>query len=149
MKEKHISDAVFVAVGGDGSINEIAKALVNHQSTLGIIPIGSGNGLARHLNISFDMEKALETIINGVEIKMDAGILNGQHFFVTAGIGFDAEVAHNFSQRNTRGLLGYVKETLKLYPLYSPSLYQITADNQLKKRKAFSVTIANCSQYGK
>lgn len=147
-KKKGDPDKVFVCIGGDGSINEVGRALINEKNQVGIIPMGSGNGLARHLGIPLDVKGALNTLIHGETIKMDVGFINDRPFFVTAGVGFEAEVAHHFSQRQTRGLIGYVKETLRLFPTYKPREYHISSSSIDKKVKAFSITVANSSQYG-
>jgi len=79
---------------------------------------------------------------------MDGGTLNGKHFFVTCGVGFDAEVSYNFSQRSLRGLLGYVKESISLYPLYKSKKYRLISENKSSISEAFSISVANASQYG-
>lgn len=139
----------FVAVGGDGTVNEIAKALINTQANMGIIPIGSGNGLARHLQIPLKPELALHTI-NQKNIKaIDYGIINDSPFFCTCGVGFDALIGEKFAQCKGRGLSNYVKTTIREYFNYKPEIYQITIDNERKmERQAFLITFANGSQYG-
>lgn len=141
-------NCVIVAVGGDGSLNEVAQSLLGSESSLGIIPQGSGNGLARHLKIPMDTEAALLELLNGESVKMDAGTLNGKHFFVTCGIGFDAEVSYSFSKGNLRGLAGYVKESMILYPMYKSKKYRITNKGKTIEHEAFSISVANASQYG-
>lgn len=138
----------LIAVGGDGTVNEIGSQLIGSDTPLGLIPLGSGNGLARHLKIPLQPIKALEVILEGTTTKIDAGKLNEKVFFVTCGLGFEAEVAHNFNRRNSRGIIGYLKETIKLYPSYSSEHYKLKYDGIIKNRKAFSVTIANASEYG-
>lgn len=142
------SNCVAVAVGGDGSVNEVAQGIMGGKASMAILPQGSGNGLARHLKIPMAIEPALLSLLDGESVLMDAGSLNGKSFFVTCGIGFDAEVSYNFSQRSTRGLLGYVAESLALYPLYRAKKYRIISNNELVDRDAFSISIANASQYG-
>ena len=145
MNEPHTT---LIAIGGDGTVNEIGSQLIGSETPLGLIPLGSGNGLARHLKLPLNPMKALAVILNGTSAKIDAGKLNEKVFFVTCGFGFDAEVAHNFNQRNSRGLIGYVKEIIKLFPSYSAKKYKLEYDGISKERKAFSVTVANTSQYG-
>ena len=99
----------IIAVGGDGTINEVASALVGTNIPLGIIPIGSGNGLARHLKIPLKIKKALQLAKEGVPQKMDVGLLNDKYFFCTAGIGFDASVANEFAKGKGRGLINLLK----------------------------------------
>ncbi len=142
------TDTVIVAIGGDGTVNEIGSALLHSNTPLGLIPVGSGNGLARHLKIPLQPLKALEVILEHQVARIDAGELNGKPFFITCGFGFEAEVTHNFNARKSRGLIGYVKEVLKLYPLYSSAKYRLQYNQKEKKRDAFSITIANSSQYG-
>ena len=94
---------VVVAVGGDGTVNEVGRALVHSSTILGIIPCGSGNGLARHLNISTDTKKAIE-VINACQVRnIDYGKINGYPFFCTCGIGFDAYISHKFALSKRRG----------------------------------------------
>tara|TARA_B100000508_G_scaffold93424_1_gene72987 strand:- start:1933 stop:2817 length:885 start_codon:yes stop_codon:yes gene_type:complete len=139
---------IVVAVGGDGSVNEVAQGLMGGKSSMGILPQGSGNGLARHLKIPMATQGALEVLLSGKSITMDAGTFNGNPFFVTCGIGFDAEVSYNFSKRTTRGLVGYVKESVALYPTYQSKKYRIEANGKSVENEAFSITVANASQYG-
>ncbi len=139
----------FVAVGGDGTINEIAKELINSDAVLGIIPLGSGNGLARHLRIPLIAKKAVE-VINGRNVQsIDYGIINDLPFFCTCGVGFDALISEKFDQGSGRGLINYIKITLKEFFRYIPETYELTIDNQpVFKRKAFLITFANASEYG-
>ena len=104
---------IVVAVGGDGTINEIARSLVHTNTALGIIPCGSGNGLARHLQISMDPRKALEILNDGIIDIIDYGKINGTDFFCTCGVGFDAFVSLKFANAGKRGLLTYLEKTLQ------------------------------------
>lgn len=139
----------FVAVGGDGTVNEIAKALINSQGILGIIPVGSGNGLARHLKIPLEPRKALQ-VINRLKYQaIDYGLINNNPFFCTCGVGFDALIGEKFAQCKGRGLSNYVKTTISEYFNYKPEVYQITIDNERTiSQPAFLITFANASQYG-
>ena len=139
----------FVAVGGDGTVNEIAKALINTKGIMGIIPVGSGNGLARHLHIPLQPRKAIQ-IINKLKYQaIDYGLINNSPFFCTCGVGFDALIGEKFAQCKGRGLANYVKTTIKEYFNYKPEMYQITIDNERTiNRPAFLITFANGSQYG-
>ncbi len=145
--QKAISEGAsrIIAVGGDGTINEIASALVGTNVTLGIIPIGSGNGLARHLKIPLNITKAHTLACTGKSQKMDVGLLNDKYFFCTAGIGFDATVANEFAKGKGRGLFNYVKATLKTILHYQPIEIAIN-DGEIEP--VFSLTIANASQFG-
>ena len=139
----------FVAVGGDGTVNEIAKALINTRGIIGIIPVGSGNGLARHLQIPMQPEKAIKLLNNLKYQAIDYGLINNTPFFCTCGVGFDALIGEKFAQCKGRGLTNYVKTTILEYFNYKPEMYQITIDNERTiNRKAFLITFANGSQYG-
>jgi YegS/Rv2252/BmrU family lipid kinase len=139
----------FVAVGGDGTVNEIAKALINTRAVMGIIPVGSGNGLARHLHIPLNPEKAIKMINKLNYQAIDYGLINDTPFFCTCGVGFDALIGDKFAQCKGRGLSNYVKTTIKEYFNYQPDTYHITIDNGEKiVQRAFLITFANGSQYG-
>jgi diacylglycerol kinase (ATP) len=139
---------VLVAVGGDGTINEVSKQVLAQDKVLGILPFGSGNGLSRYLRIPMNTVKAIE-VINGMHIKrIDTAIFNGKPYFNMAGMGFDAHISALFAADKNRGLSGYVKTGLKEMLDYQPQTYDITVDGQAYKRKAFVVSIANSSQYG-
>ncbi|MDR2465948.1 MAG: YegS/Rv2252/BmrU family lipid kinase [Prevotellaceae bacterium] len=137
-----------VAVGGDGTVNEVAKGLTGTAAALGIIPMGSGNGLARHIKMSRDYHKALAAVQNGKIITADYGLLNDKPFFCTAGIGFDAQVGKRFAQIGRRGLVSYAQASFEEYLRYRPAAYKITADGETFSRRAFLVTFANASQWG-
>ena len=139
---------IIVAVGGDGTINEIAGKILGQQKILGIIPFGSGNGLARSLNIPMNAKKAIK-IINELNVTtIDAATLNTKYFFNMAGIGFDAHISAAFAGNKTRGLNGYLKMVLKEIKSYHSEFYEITIDNVIYKRDAFILSIANSTQYG-
>lgn len=135
----------IIAVGGDGTVNEVASILTETTIPLGIIPIGSGNGLARHLNIPLQFEAALDKAINGHEIAIDVGLINNKKFFCTAGIGFDAQVAQLFSKSKKRGFINYIKATLSALTTYKPIEISI---NNAPIQKVYSLTFANASQFG-
>ena len=138
----------IVAVGGDGTVNEVASALVNTESVLGIVPSGSGNGLSNYLHIPSVIKQALEIIQYNFIRTIDAGKLNDQYFFCTCGIGFDALVGHDFARGNKRGLPGYVRSALKQFIHYRPKKYRLKIDGQKQKVRAFLITVANAGQYG-
>ncbi len=148
-------DAV-VAVGGDGTVNEVAKGLVksyqqsgiSRQTALGIIPMGSGNGFARHLNIPIRPQKALEMINHSEPISVDYGLANGKLFVSTCGTGFDAVVADNFAASNKRGFMTYVQNVLKDVFSYTPQTYHLVGDGLDVTHKAFLITFANANQWG-
>jgi YegS/Rv2252/BmrU family lipid kinase len=135
----------IIAVGGDGTINEVASVLVGKAIPLGVIPVGSGNGLARHLNIPLDYKKAFKKTLVGASIKIDVGYINHKPFFCTAGIGFDAAVAHRFAMGNGRGLINYMKATIITLFKYTPIQVRI---NNNAIEKVFSLSIANANQFG-
>ncbi|MEN9958105.1 MAG: Diacylglycerol kinase [Bacteroidota bacterium] len=135
----------IIAIGGDGTINEIGNALKGTNIPMGIIPLGSGNGLARHLNIPMDTVKALEIALHGHADYIDVLGWNKRAFFCTAGIGFDAKVAAIFHAGNGRGLLNYIKASLQAFQTYIP--IEIKVGTQ-PKQNYFSVTIANANQFG-
>ena len=139
---------IVVAVGGDGTINEVARSLVHTQTALGIIPCGSGNGLARHLMLPLDIKKALE-IINQCHIEaFDYGVINGLPFFCTCGMGFDAFISLKFAEAGKRGPITYVENVLKEGLKYKPETYEIIDDSGTARYKAFLIACANASQYG-
>lgn len=150
VREKLIENyRYFVAVGGDGTVNEIAKALINTQAILAILPIGSGNGLARHLKIPLQPAKAIRLINKQKFQAIDYGLINNTPFFCTCGVGFDALIGEKFAQCKGRGLSNYVKTTIIEYFNYKPEMYKITIDNERKINiPAFLITFANGSQYG-
>ena len=135
----------IIAVGGDGTINEVASVLVGKSIPLGIIPVGSGNGLARHLNIPLNYKKAFQKALVGATIKIDVGHINNRPFFCTAGVGFDAAVAHRFANSKGRGLLNYIKATIITLFKYKPIQVSI---NNAPIENIFSLSIANANQFG-
>ena len=139
---------VVVAIGGDGTINEIARSLVHTDTALGIIPCGSGNGLARHLHIPMEPKKALEVLNEGCLDTIDYGKINGTDFFCTCGVGFDAFVSLKFAHAGKRGLLTYLEKTLQESLKYQPETYELETENGVSKYKAFLIACGNASQYG-
>ena len=134
----------IVAVGGDGTVNEVAKLLVDQATPLGIIPLGSGNGLARHLGLPLTLSAALIRLFQGKIVTIDSAQLNGIPFFCTAGVGFDAYVGHLFSLQRKRGLATYIYVSLKSFLTYKPQRYRLNG----KEMKVFSISFANAGQYG-
>ena len=137
-----------LACGGDGTVNETARALCGSQTALGILPAGSGNGLARHLGIPMDVELAMEIVCQRNVVPSDYGSVNGVPFFCTFGMGFDAAVSHRFARQNHRGLLSYVRSALSEYVQFRPTTYTISANGKLLTEKAFLVAVCNASQWG-
>lgn len=136
---------IIVAVGGDGTVNEVASCLLHSQAALGIVPTGSGNGLARHLNIPMNPKKALRVIAEGQVTAIDSGEVNGHPFFCTAGVGFDAVVAERFASIKGRGFINYIKACLSEYMKYTP---EILSDSDAQSYKGFLLTVCNANQYG-
>ena len=148
-KEEASDNKVVIAVGGDGTVREVALGLLESSAVLGIIPQGSGNGLARHLGISQNINKALEQTISCEVINMDIGLMNNEMFFVTAGIGLDAEVSAAFAKADGRGLKNYVKSFFKVWPSYESKEYKLRIDNGEECNiKALMMTFANAGQWG-
>lgn len=139
---------IIAAVGGDGTVNEIARAITNTEIKLAIIPLGSGNGLARTLKIPMNTIAALELLNNYKCIKIDSAKINQRAFFNIAGVGFDAQISNAFAQTKNRGLLGYIKTSFKEIVSYNVQEYIIQFEEKEIKRKAFLISIANSSQYG-
>ena len=148
--KKHLKKKIryFVAVGGDGTVNEIASVLINTKSVLGIIPMGSGNGLARHLQIPMAPAKAFKVINQLVSMKIDYGLMNKIPFFCTCGVGFDALIGDKFAKEKQRGFETYVMTTINELLAYKPQRYTLEFPDYTIKRQAFLITFANSSQYG-
>lgn len=137
-----------ITAGGDGTVNEVAKELINTDTIFGIIPFGSGNGLARDLNIPLDASKAINIIKEGNVRTIDYGSANGNIFFCTCGVGFDAFISDKFADEKKRGPLGYVRNIVEGVIEFKPEEYKIIHDDGELVEKAFLVTCANASQYG-
>jgi len=139
---------VIVAVGGDGTVNEVASALVCTDTPLGIIPYGSGNGLSRFLQIPMDPTDAIRTLAGGPVEFIDSATLNGRPFFNMAGIGFDAHISEVFSHGKKRGFITYIKSSFEEISKYKSQFYEIEIDGRKYEREAFMISFANSSQYG-
>jgi len=139
---------MVVAVGGDGTVNEVARALIYSDTALGILPCGSGNGLARHLLIPMNIKKAIE-IINVADVRaLDFGIINNHPFFCTCGMGFDAYISMKFAESRKRGPITYAENILREGLKYKPEKYVVEDEQGTNTYKAFLVSCANASQYG-
>lgn len=137
-----------VAVGGDGTVNEVGRGVLHTSTALGIIPCGSGNGLARHLHIPLDAAKALSALNDGIVSSIDYGLVEGHPFFCTCGVGFDALVSFRFSTDKRRGLLTYLEKALYEFLKYRPETYELETEDGIIRHKAFLITCCNASQYG-
>jgi diacylglycerol kinase (ATP) len=139
---------LVVAAGGDGTVNEVAQALIGSETTLGIIPMGSGNGLALELGISVNMHRSVRTLIEGKTFQMDVCKLNNQRFLCTSGIGFDATIAEKMSKTSSRGFLRYVQLVIQESIFYKPLEVRIKIDGLTIEKPVFLITFANASQFG-
>ena len=145
---REAAEKTIVAIGGDGTVNEVARGVMGTDKTLGIIPCGSGDGLALHLGISRVFSKALDTVLNGKIYQMDAGTINGKPFFSVCGVGFDAVVSEKFAKSGKRGLLNYISHGLNTLKDFVPEKYRISVDGNEWECDAALVTIGNSSQWG-
>ena len=150
LAQKAASEGVDVcaAIGGDGSVNEVARTLRHSQTALAIIPMGSGNGLARHIQIPMNPYGALQVLAQCYIKSLDYGIINDIPFFCTCGMGFDAFISEKFANSGKRGLITYIENTLKGGLSYEPETYEIELDGQKEHYKAFLIACGNASQYG-
>ena len=137
-----------ISVGGDGTANEVASVLQDSDSYLGIIPRGSGNGLARHLRIPMDARQALGIVKTAHGAAIDSGSINSKPFFCTAGIGFDGYISGVFAASKKRGLLTYAQLTLANFLTYEPTGASIVVDGERTQTGVFVLAFANASQYG-
>jgi len=139
---------IIVVVGGDGTVNEVVKELINTDITVGIVPCGSGNGLARHLGIPMNTKKAIQSINTFITHKIDTLSINNEKCVNVAGIGFDALISYEFANMDKRGLSSYFKSVVKNYFSYKNQVYTIKMNGEKRELKAFLFSIANSSQYG-
>jgi diacylglycerol kinase (ATP) len=139
---------IVVAMGGDGTINETATALINTDAWLGIVPIGSGNGFARCMAIPLNVRRAIKLVTTGNVQIVDVGKSNGKYFFTTAGFGFDAMVGKRFDEGKMRGPVPYYFAGVKEYMTYKQPEFKIYFDGKKIKLKALLVAVANVKQYG-
>jgi len=140
-------DAIVV-IGGDGTVNEVVNGIGNSGIPMGIVPSGSGNGLARHLGISLILRRALEIIKQGFVQPIDIININDKLSVNVSGLGFDALVAHKFQNIDKRGLVSYIKIIVSEFLAYKPKKYSITINGERCEREAFLISIANSSQFG-
>ena len=129
-------------------MNEIGSSLIHSNCALGIIPAGSGNGLARHLKIPLKAEQALLRIKEFNVRTMDTGEVNGQPFLGTAGFGFDAHIARKFDEHHSRGFRSYIQLVLREYRKYQPRVFRMELDGQSWENELVMCSIANSCQYG-
>lgn len=148
---KEAADAgadIVVAVGGDGSVNEVARGLIGSSAAMAILPAGSGNGLARHLGIPMDLKKALGVVQTGIIKTIDSIQFNNEYFVNVAGVGFDAHIGWEFAHFGKRGLSSYLKVILREVSALKTQPFELIADGTLLQRNAYLVSFANGSQWG-
>lgn len=138
----------FVAVGGDGTVNEVAKALIHTNFNLGIIPFGSGNGLARHNKIPMSHTKAMVLVSNAKIKRIDTCSLNGMPFINMSGVGFDAHIGKLFAESKSRGFSTYLSTTINEFVHYKAHSYTLKVNGNVLQKDAFLISFANSSQYG-
>lgn len=139
---------LVVAVGGDGTVNEVAQGLIGKITPMGIVPMGSGNGLARELGISMNMFKSACTLVDGENLQLDVCKLNEQRFLCTSGIGFDAMIADKMSKAASRGFLKYIQLVIQESIFFKPLNIRMKIDGVLIEESVFLITFANASQFG-
>lgn len=139
---------IVLACGGDGTVNEVAAGLVGSEVALGILPNGSGNGLARHIDIPVDPVVALNMLKKGTVVDCDYCTANDIPFFCTFGLGFDAAVSHRFAAGHKRGLVAYLKSAVDEFIRFTPEHYDLTIDDRQLSIDAFLIACCNASQYG-
>lgn len=142
------SGQIVVAVGGDGTMNEVAKALVNLPAALALVPCGSGNGLARHLGVPLQPDDALELVADGAPRVIDSGVVNGLPFFNSMGLGFEAEIATRFAKVTRRGPGGYVLTGTRCYFGHRPERCVILHSGARLEADIFTLGVFNTDQYG-
>lgn len=139
---------IVCAVGGDGTLNEVARGLLGTGKTFSLIPCGSGDGLALHLGISRNPRKAVRNLNTGAERPLDHGTINGREFFSICGTGLDAIVSYRFAAAGSRGLKTYITEALKTWKGFVFEPYDITIDGESRNIKAALITVGNSNQWG-
>lgn len=139
---------LVVAVGGDGTMNEIATVLTGSAATLGLVPCGSGDGLGRHLGIHGPIRRALTILTTGQPRRIDTGLADGKPFFTAAGLGFEAEIARRFNALTRRGFARYLTTSFAAWRQWQPQEFTITAPASRTVVRAFTLVVANANQYG-
>lgn len=139
---------IVITAGGDGTVNEAANGIAYSDTVLGILPFGSGNGLARTIGIPLDTLEALKIIEGGNVLKIDRGMANNQPFYCTFGVGFDANVSEKFSLMKKRGKISYIRSAIREYLSYRSQPYAISINGKVITEKALLIAVCNASQYG-
>lgn len=140
-------DAV-VAVGGDGTVRDVADGVWGTQTVMGVVPTGSGNGLARSLGIPMDLHEALATALAGNWVDIDRGVANGCSFYSAFGVGVDAEISYRFAHDRRRGRTTYIKHAIRQMFSYPPSRFVIRGSRGMAETEALLIAVCNCMQYG-
>ncbi|HMI78305.1 MAG TPA: YegS/Rv2252/BmrU family lipid kinase [Ferruginibacter sp.] len=150
LKEKIATEKVtdIIVCGGDGTVNQIANALRGMPVNIGIIPMGSGNGLALAAKIPKEISQALEIIFTGNATYIDSFYINKKFSCMLSGLGFDAQVAHDFAKQKKRGLATYVKRSIKNFFSARPYPFELILDGKSFDTSAFFISIANSNQFG-
>ncbi|MEX2043999.1 MAG: diacylglycerol kinase family protein [Opitutus sp.] len=139
---------LVVAVGGDGTMNEVATALIDTPATLGLIPCGSGDGLGRQLRIHGSITRALHLLHQGRPRQIDTATANGRPYFTTAGVGFEAEISQRFNRLERRGFASYLMTSAAALRGWEAQEYVVTHGDLREVFRAFTLTVANAGQYG-
>lgn len=145
---READEDIVVAIGGDGTVSEVARGLIGTGKVFGIIPCGSGDGLALHLGIGRNHRRAVDVLNGGFVKNMDYALVDGEPFFCTVGVGFDALVAHKFAKSSTRGLATYITTALRTWMNFVPESYTITVDDKSLTCPAAMITVGNVNQWG-
>ena len=150
LKEKINSEKItdIIVCGGDGTVNQLANALQDVAVNIGIIPMGSGNGLALAASIPRRADKALQVILKGNAEYIDSFYINGKFSCMLCGLGFDAQVAHDFAKQQQRGLKTYIKQSVKNFRTATPYPFKLIVNDSLINTEAFFISIANSNQFG-
>jgi YegS/Rv2252/BmrU family lipid kinase len=150
VKQKIAAEKItdVIICGGDGSVNQIANGLLGIDVNIGIIPMGSGNGLAFAAKIPKNVNKALDIIFNGYALYIDSFYINKKFSCMLCGLGFDAQVAHDFARQKKRGLKTYVQQSLKNFKIAKPYPFELRVNNNAIHAEAFFISIANSNQFG-
>lgn len=146
IREQNITDVIIA--GGDGTVSQVVSSLMDCDVNFGIIPCGSGNGLAYAAKIPKDPAKALEVVFHGNPAAIDGFYINKQFASMLCGLGFDAKVAHDFAQQPKRGLTTYVKQVVKNFFAAKTYSFELTVNNKVFIADAYFISIANSNQFG-
>ena len=139
---------LIVAVGGDGTMNEVASALTGTTATLGLVPCGSGDGLGRHLGIHGSTTRAFDILLRGTPRQIDTATADGHPFFTAAGTGFEADIAQRFNGLKRRGFFRYLTTSAAAFREWQPEDFTIVHEGRRQAVRAFTLVVANADQYG-